>query len=106
MRDALSLLDQAIAHGAGKVEEAAVRDMLGTVGDDHLFELLDALQAQDIAAMLAVADAMEARSLSFDAALQEFGALLHRVALRSIFFDRAAGAVEFLRTVAAGAEAR
>jgi DNA polymerase-3 subunit gamma/tau len=37
MRDALSLLDQAIAHGAGRVEEAGVRDMLGTVGEDHLF---------------------------------------------------------------------
>ena len=35
MRDALSLLDQAIAHGAGKVEEAQVRDMLGTVDLDY-----------------------------------------------------------------------
>ncbi|MBS1209250.1 MAG: polymerase subunit gamma/tau [Proteobacteria bacterium] len=81
MRDALSLLDQAIAHGAGKVEEEGVRDMLGTVGEDHLFELLDALQAQDIGALIAVADAMEARSLSFESALQEFATLLHRVAL-------------------------
>ena len=71
MRDALSLLDQAIAHGAGKIEEEAVRDMLGTVGDDHLYALLDALAAQDIGAMLALADAMEARTLSFEAALQE-----------------------------------
>ena len=81
MRDALSLLDQAIAHGAGKVEDEGVRDMLGTVGEDHLFELLDALQTQDVAALLAVADAMEARSLSFESALQEFATLLHRVAL-------------------------
>ncbi|MDQ8022816.1 MAG: DNA polymerase III subunit gamma/tau [Moraxellaceae bacterium] len=81
MRDALSLLDQAIAHGAGKVEEEGVRDMLGTVGEDHLYELLDALRAQDIAALLAVADGMETRSLSFDSALQEFAVLLHRVAL-------------------------
>ncbi|MFT4173662.1 MAG: DNA polymerase III subunit gamma/tau, partial [Rhodocyclaceae bacterium] len=81
MRDALSLLDQAIAHGAGKVEEAQVIEMLGTVGDDHLFELLDALHAQDIAALLAVADAMEARSLSFDVALQALATLLHRIAL-------------------------
>ena len=70
MRDALSLLDQAIAHGAGKVMEGQVIDMLGTVGDDHLFEILDALDAADAATMLAVADQMEARSLSFDAALQ------------------------------------
>jgi DNA polymerase III subunit gamma/tau len=81
MRDALSLLDQAIAHGAGKVEEAGVRDMLGTVGEDHLYGLLDALQAQDISRLVAVADEMEGRSLSFESALQEFATLLHRVAL-------------------------
>lgn len=81
MRDALSLLDQAIAHGAGKVEELAVRDMLGTVGDDQLFEVLDAMRAQDLPAMIAVADAMNARSLSFEAALQALASLLHRVAL-------------------------
>jgi DNA polymerase III subunit gamma/tau len=81
MRDALSLLDQAIAHGAGKVEEAGVRDMLGTVGEDHLYDLLDALLAQDIGALIQIADAMEARSLSFASALQEFASLLHRVAL-------------------------
>jgi DNA polymerase-3 subunit gamma/tau len=81
MRDALSLLDQAIAHGAGKVEEAGVQDMLGTVGDDHLHELLAALAAGDVVAMLAVAEAMQARSLSFGAALQALASLLHRVAL-------------------------
>ncbi len=57
MRDALSLLDQAIAHGAGKVEDEGVRAMLGTVGDEHLFALLDGLVAQDVHAMLEVADA-------------------------------------------------
>ncbi len=81
MRDALSLLDQAIAHGAGRIEEEGVRAMLGTVGDDHLYALLDALAANDIHAMLAQADAMEARSLSFDSALQELATLFHRVAL-------------------------
>lgn len=81
MRDALSLLDQAIAHGAGKVELEQVTQMLGTVGDDHLYALLDALVAGDVAAMLAVGDDMEARSLSFDAALQALASLLHRIAV-------------------------
>jgi DNA polymerase-3 subunit gamma/tau len=39
MRDALSLLDQAIAHGSGKIEEAQVREMLGAVDLDHLFSI-------------------------------------------------------------------
>jgi len=81
MRDALSLLDQAIAHGAGKVEEAGVRDMLGTVGEDHLYALLDALQTEDIGHLISVADEMEGRSLSFESAMQELATLLHRVAL-------------------------
>ncbi len=81
MRDALSLLDQAIAHGAGRIEEAGVRDMLGTVGEDHLFALLDGLAARDMLAMLAVAEQMDARSLSFDSALQELATQLHRIAL-------------------------
>ena len=81
MRDALSLLDQAIAHGAGKVEEAGVRDMLGTVGDDYLFGILDGLKEGNVQAMLDVADAMDERSLSFDSALQELATLFHRIAL-------------------------
>jgi DNA polymerase-3 subunit gamma/tau len=79
MRDALSLLDQAIAHGSGKVEEAQVRDMLGTVDLDYLFSILDALLAGDASAMLHVVDDMAARSLSFDVALQELASLLTRL---------------------------
>ena len=81
MRDSLSLLDQAIAHGAGRVEEQAVQDMLGTVGDDHLHAVLQSLQNNDVQALMAAADGMEARSLSFDSALQSLAGLLHRVAL-------------------------
>jgi len=81
MRDALSLLDQAIAHGAGRVEEEGVRAMLGTVGDEHLFAVLDGLVAQDIHAMLDVAQLMNARSLSFEGGLQELATLFHRIAL-------------------------
>ena len=79
MRDALSLLDQAIAHGAGKVEEAQVRDMLGTVDLDHLFSILDFLLAGDVPGMLRVAEDMAGRSLSFSAALQELASLMTRL---------------------------
>jgi len=79
MRDALSLLDQAIAHGTGKVEESLVRDMLGTVDQDYLFTLLEAMQAGDISEMLAVGERMAERSLSFDSAMQDLAALLTRL---------------------------
>ncbi|WP_156972526.1 DNA polymerase III subunit gamma/tau [Nitrosospira sp. NpAV] len=84
MRDALSILDQAIAFGEGAIDEAGVRDMLGTIDQGYLYDLVDALSRKDGARMLAVADAMETRSLSFDAALQDLATLLHRFALAQI----------------------
>ncbi len=81
MRDALSLLDQAIAYAGGKVSEEAVRAMLGAIDQDYLFKLLDGLAQQDLKAMLAVAGEMESRSLSFDGALQDLATLLHQIAL-------------------------
>lgn len=81
MRDALSLLDQAIAHGAGAVAEEGVLAMLGTVGDEHLFALLDGLVTNNVHALLAVAQQMDTKSLSFDGGLQELATLFHRIAL-------------------------
>ena len=81
MRDALSLTDQAIAYAAGRVTLEAVQGMLGALDQSFLVRLLDALAADDGAALMAVADDMAARSLSYNAALQDLGSLLHRVAL-------------------------
>jgi DNA polymerase-3 subunit gamma/tau len=84
MRDALSMLDQAIAFGGGGIEESGVRNMLGAIDQSYLYELLEALVHKDGARMLAIADEMEARSLSLDAALQDLAGLLHRLALAQI----------------------
>ena len=81
MRDGLSLLDQAIAYGAGKVESAAVAQMLGTIDPDYLYALLQALAENDGKALMRQAENIAERSLSFDAALQELGVILHRIAL-------------------------
>ena len=81
LRDSLSLLDQAIAHGGGRVALESVRAMLGGVGQEYLYEILDALHGGDRAALVAVADRMAERSLSFEMALQELSSLLQRIAL-------------------------
>jgi DNA polymerase-3 subunit gamma/tau len=81
MRDALSLLDQAIAFTAGKIEETVVRTMLGAIDQGFLFDLLVALRDQNGAVLLEIADNMSARSVAFDRALQELATLLHRIAL-------------------------
>lgn len=84
MRDALSMLDQAIAFGEGRVEEAGVRSMLGAIDQDYLYDLMDALSQKNGVRMLEIADAMESRSLSLDTALQELAVLLHRIALAQL----------------------
>ncbi|WP_050479446.1 DNA polymerase III subunit gamma/tau [Herbaspirillum rhizosphaerae] len=81
MRDALSLTDQAIAYAAGKVTLEAVQGMLGALDQSYLIRVLDALAAQDGAALLSVADEMATRSLSYNAALQDLATLLHQIAL-------------------------
>jgi len=81
MRDALSLLDQAIAHGAGSIAVDNVQDMLGAVDASHLLRLLEAVAARDGAQLMAIADEMQSRSLSFDAALQGLAGLLLKLAM-------------------------
>ncbi len=81
MRDALSLLDQAIAHGGGKVAAQGVAEMLGAIDQGYLVQLLECIAAEDAAAAVAIADDMQARSLSFDAALADLASLLLRIAL-------------------------
>lgn len=81
MRDALSMLDQAIAFGQGEVIEVGVREMLGAIDQNYLYDLLDALAQKNGLRLLSIADEMEVRSLSFDTALQDLAALLHRIAL-------------------------
>jgi DNA polymerase-3 subunit gamma/tau len=81
MRDALSLLDQAIAHGGGKVAAQGVSEMLGAIDQSYLVRLLESIADGDAAGAVAIADEMQARSLSFDAALADLASLLLRMAL-------------------------
>ena len=81
MRDALSLLDQAIAMGSGKVAEQDVRQMIGAVDKQYLFELLEGIINQNGEALLEKAQEMSARAIGFDSALVELAMLLQRLAL-------------------------
>jgi DNA polymerase-3 subunit gamma/tau len=87
MRDALSLLDQAIAFGSGVVLAETVQSMLGTIDQRYLFDILHALINQDGKILLNLADDMATRSIAFDAALQDLAALLQQIALVQIVPD-------------------
>lgn len=84
MRDALSLLDQAIAYGSGEVLTDTVHGMLGAIDQRYLFSLLYALIANDGVTLLNEAEQMAVRSIDFDAALQDLAALLQQIALTQI----------------------
>ena len=81
MRDALSLLDQAIAHGAGQVSLASVQDMLGAIDRGVLLALLEAVADENGAEVMRIADEMQSRSLSFDTALADLAGVLLQIAL-------------------------
>ncbi|BDX21667.1 hypothetical protein TUM22923_09880 [Polynucleobacter sp. TUM22923] len=84
MRDALSLTDQAIAYAAGKVSEEAVRGMLGTLDDAYLIRILDSLISKDGATLLAIANEMGERSMSFSLALADLSSLIQKIAAAQI----------------------
>ena len=90
LRDGLSLLDQAIAHGAGSVTAANVAEMLGTLGGDLLWPLLERVADGDGAGTVREAERIASRSISLDSALEEIAAILHRVALAQAGVDPSA----------------
>ncbi|MEW5755711.1 MAG: DNA polymerase III subunit gamma/tau [Pseudomonadota bacterium] len=81
MRDALSLLDQAIAFGGNTVNETEVRNMLGTIDRSIVFKLLEALAAQDGAALIGHVRQLAEQAPDFQAVLAELLSALQRIAL-------------------------
>ncbi|MDO8771902.1 MAG: DNA polymerase III subunit gamma/tau [Burkholderiaceae bacterium] len=86
MRDALSLTDQAIAFSGagpeGRLEEAAVRQMLGSVDRSHVFRLIEALAQDDGKAVVETSETLRLNGLSAASTLEEMTAVLQRMAVR------------------------
>ena len=103
MRDALSLTDQAIAFGSGKVTDTDVRSMLGTVDLGHVFELLEAVTEGDPAKVLAIVQKMSEFAPDFEGSLDELLSLIHRVATAQVVpdaIDNSWGDAERVATIA------
>ncbi len=81
MRDALSLLDQAIALSEGTVTENDVRHMMGAVDKQYIYAMLNALAAHDANALLQQAQDLANRAIGFDHALSEMAAVLQQLAM-------------------------
>ncbi len=91
LRDGLSLLDQAIAYTGGKLDEASVTAMLGTVDRAQVGGLLEALAAGDGAGLMARVEEMAGYSPDFAHVLEDLAAALHRIQLQQLVPGAAAG---------------
>ena len=87
MRDALSLTDQAIAFGSGKVAEEDVRSMLGSVDMGYVYELLEAISEGDPAQVLGIVQRMSEYAPDFEGSLDELLSLIHQVATAQVVPD-------------------
>ncbi|MBG6075014.1 DNA polymerase III subunit gamma/tau [Polaromonas sp. CG_9.11] len=81
MRDALSLTDQAIAFGSGRLDEASVRVMLGSVDRSYVFRLLDALARGDGRTVVETSEVLRLNGLSAASTLEEMATVLQRMAV-------------------------
>ncbi|HEB27572.1 MAG TPA: DNA polymerase III subunit gamma/tau [Porticoccus sp.] len=81
MRDAMSLADQAISFGSGKLQEADVRSMLGTIDQTAVYDIIEALAAADGAQVLAAVARLSEHAPDYGSALEELLTLLHRIAI-------------------------
>ncbi|MBK5205495.1 MAG: DNA polymerase III subunit gamma/tau [Polaromonas sp.] len=91
MRDALSLTDQAISFGSGRLEEASVRTMLGSVDRSYVFRLLDALARGDGRVVVETSEVLRLNGLSAASTLEEMATVLQRMAVLQAVPDMAAG---------------
>ncbi len=89
MRDALSLLDQAIAFGQGTVHQAEVSTMLGSIDQGHITELLDTLAANDGPRLMATVARISEQAPDFYQLLGDLLTALQRLALIQMVPDAA-----------------
>ena len=88
MRDGLSLLDQSIAFGGGKVEGPLVAAMLGSIDRSHVLRLLAALAKHDGAALLAEVEKLDESAPDYGAVLDELLEALQRIAVLQLVGGR------------------
>ena len=81
VRDALSVLDQAIAYGGGSLRADDVRSMLGTLERGGVAHLIEAACGGDAEGLLAAVEEFSQYSPNYQRVLQDIGEVMHRVAM-------------------------
>jgi DNA polymerase-3 subunit gamma/tau len=84
MRDALSLLDQAIAYCGGRIEEQQVARMLGTIDRDHVVRLLRLLAEGDARTIVAAIREIDEQFPNYGRLLEDLARDLQRIAVYQV----------------------
>lgn len=81
MRDALSLLDQAISFSEGKISTAAIKEMLSSIEATFIYQIVTALIKNEAESLLQISNQLAEQSVDFANVLEELLSLLHQIAL-------------------------
>jgi DNA polymerase-3 subunit gamma/tau len=100
MRDALSLLDQAIAYGGGTLKENEVHAMLGTIDKNHVYTLLNALASGDGQSLMTCVQTLAEQAPDFSGVLAEIITVLHTIALTQTVPNAVSGTQPELASIA------
>ncbi|MCY4356680.1 MAG: DNA polymerase III subunit gamma/tau [Gammaproteobacteria bacterium] len=84
MRDALTLVDQAISYCQGKIDKSGVVDMLGVPDQQQVFSLLSAMASGDVSRLLALVNSLSDRSPDYAHTLDNMLTCLHRLAIAQV----------------------
>ena len=84
VRDALTLLDQAISFCNGKLTDAEISSFLGTIDQNILYQLVDALIAEDAQAILSLITKVSEQAPDFASILEALLSYLHRIAVAQV----------------------
>ena len=84
VRDALTILDQAIAHGSGSLKSSNVRELLGTIDNSLLVEMINSIINGDGNAAYASLTKIEELSPEYDVILKSIISVLHKVSLEKV----------------------
>ena len=87
VRDGLTLLDQAIAHGGGKLVATEVKSLLGTIDDSLIYELVDSITDGKKENAFKILTEIEKLNPDYEALLKDLISNIHEVSLHQVLED-------------------
>lgn len=99
MRDALSLLDQAIAYAGGELTEQSVNQMLGTVPSEQVDALVRSICEQDTAQAMEIVHSLASLNVDFAKLMDQLSSIFHAAAITQVVAEYAQNINLFEKTI-------